>query len=87
VPLESGGDVRPEMKDDGVPPFSCRVNDDWFTAEPDRGHAHAIDQFVDQIRGVRGEVCGVDSAVLATRAAFAAVLSVKEGRVVNFREV
>ena len=29
-----------------------------FTAEPDKGHAYAIDRFVDEIRGFGQTVCG-----------------------------
>jgi predicted dehydrogenase len=58
-----------------------------FTAEPDKGHAHALDRFVDQIQGVGPVVCGVDDAVLATRVAFAAIRSAKEGRKVGLEEV
>ena len=58
-----------------------------FTAEPDKGHAHAIERFVDQIQGKGPEVCGVEDAVLATRIAFAAVRSVKERRIVRMEEI
>ena len=58
-----------------------------FTAEPDKGHAHAIDMFVDEIRGAGPMVCGLDSAIAATRVAFAAIKSVQEHRVVNLDEV
>lgn len=58
-----------------------------FTAEPDKGHAHAIDHFVDQIRGQGPEVCGIDEAVLATRVAFAAIRSAAQGRVVRLEEL
>ena len=58
-----------------------------FTAEPDKGHAHAIDRFVDEINGGGTPVCGVDDAVLATRVAFAAIQSAKENRVVAMREI
>lgn len=57
-----------------------------FTAEPDKGHAHAIDAFVDEIRG-GPRVCGVDEAVLATRVAFAAVKSAQDRRIVRLDEV
>jgi hypothetical protein len=43
--------------------------------------------FVDEINGERGEVCGVDSAVMATRIAFAAVKSAAEGRIVKIEEI
>jgi predicted dehydrogenase len=58
-----------------------------FTAEPDKGHAHALERFVDQIRGLGPEVCGVEAAVLATRVAFAAVRSSRERRPVLLAEV
>ena len=58
-----------------------------FTAEPDKGHAHAIDRFVDEIRGEGPVVCGVDAAVLATRVAFAAIKSTKENRIVRMDEI
>jgi predicted dehydrogenase len=58
-----------------------------FTAEPDKGHADAIDHFVEQIRGERGEVCGIDDAVSATRVAFAAIRSAREKRVVKLAEL
>jgi len=58
-----------------------------FTAEPDKGHAHALDRFVDEIRGTGPVVCGIDDAVLATRVAFAAVRSAQERRYVALEEV
>jgi predicted dehydrogenase len=58
-----------------------------FAAQPDRGHAHAIDSFVDEIRGLRPPVCGVDDSVLATRVCFAAVRSARENRVVDLQEI
>ena len=58
-----------------------------FTAEPDKGHAHAMDRFVDEICGVGPEVCGVDSAVLATEVAMAAIESVKKSRPVKLAEL
>ena len=58
-----------------------------FTAEPDKGHAHAIDRFVDEINGDGPMVCGVDDAVLATRVAFGAIKSAHEGRVVRMEEI
>ncbi len=58
-----------------------------FTAEPDKGHAHAIDHFVDEINGDGPVVCGVDDAVLATRVAFAAIKSAAEQRVVRMEEI
>ena len=57
------------------------------SANPDKGHVQALDRFVDQIRGLGPEVCGVDDAVLATRVAFAAVRSAQERRVVSLSEI
>lgn len=58
-----------------------------FTAEPDKGHAHALERFVDQILGIGPEVCGVDAAVLATRIAFAAIKSAREKKPVSLAEI
>jgi predicted dehydrogenase len=58
-----------------------------FTAEPDKGHAHALERFVDQILGIGPEVCGVDAAVLATRVSFAAIRSAQEKRPVALEEI
>ncbi|MBT3379272.1 MAG: Gfo/Idh/MocA family oxidoreductase [Lentisphaerae bacterium] len=58
-----------------------------FTAEPDKGHAHAIDRFVDEIQGTGPMVCGVDDAVRATRVAFAAITSAHERRIVRLEEI
>ncbi len=58
-----------------------------FTAEPDKGHAHALNRFVDEINGSGPAVCGVDDAVLATRVAFAAIRSAHDGRPVKIEDV
>ncbi len=58
-----------------------------FTAEPDKGHAHAINRFVDEIQGKGPVVCSVDEAVLATRVAFAAIKSAEEKRIVQLDEI
>ena len=58
-----------------------------FTAEPNKGHAIAIDRFVAEIRGEGPVVCGADDAVEATRIAFAAIRSAKERRPVGLEEV
>ena len=58
-----------------------------FAAEPDKGHAHALELFVDQILGKGPEVCGVDASVLATRVAFAAIRSAHEKRPVQLSEI
>lgn len=58
-----------------------------FTAEPDKGHAHAIEQFIDEILGIGPVVCGVDDAVLASRVSFAAIRSAGERRIVSLSEI
>lgn len=58
-----------------------------FTAEPDKGHSHALERFVDQILGLGPEVCGVDASVLATRVAFAAIKSARERRPIMLDEI
>lgn len=58
-----------------------------FTAEPDKGHAHAIERFIDQICNGGPVVCGMDDAVMATRVAFAAIRSARERRIVSLDEV
>ncbi|MGI6460738.1 MAG: Gfo/Idh/MocA family oxidoreductase [Candidatus Hydrogenedentales bacterium] len=58
-----------------------------LAASPDRGHAHAIDHFVDEIRGEGPMVCGIDDALLATRVAFAAIRSDHERRAVHLDEI
>lgn len=58
-----------------------------FTAEPDKGHALAIDYFVDEINGTGPVVCGVDDAVMATRVCFAAIKSAKDKRIVKIEEI
>ncbi len=58
-----------------------------FTAEPDKGHAHAIDRFVDQIRGEGPAVCGVEDSIMATRVAFAAIKAARAHRSVKLEEI
>jgi predicted dehydrogenase len=58
-----------------------------FMSEYDRGHARAIDRFVEEIRGTGPEVCGVDSALLASRVAFAAIRAAHERRAVSIEEL
>lgn len=58
-----------------------------FTAEPNKGHSLALENFVDQINGLRGEVCGIDDAVKASQVAFAAIKSARERRIVRVDEV
>ena len=58
-----------------------------FTAEPDKGHAHALDRFLDEIEGTGPMVCGVDDALQATRVAFAAILAAQRKSAVPLDEV
>lgn len=58
-----------------------------LVAEPDKGHAHMLEAFVDEIRGKRGPVCGVDDALTATRVCLAAVQSARENRFVSLDEI
>lgn len=58
-----------------------------FTAEPNKGHSVALENFIDQINGLRGEVCGVDDAVSASQIAFAAIKSAREKRFVRVDEI
>ena len=58
-----------------------------FTGDVDKGHAHALNNFIDEIRGDGPMVCGVDDAVMATRVAFAAIKSASEGRIVKLSEI
>ena len=58
-----------------------------LSPNPDKGWAHAIDRFVDEIRGEGPMVCGLDDAVMATRVAFAAIRSAQEHRIVKLDEV
>lgn len=58
-----------------------------FTAEPDKGHARALERFVDEIYTDGPVVCGIDDAVMATRVAFAAIKAAKEHRIVKINEI
>ncbi len=58
-----------------------------FAAEPDKGHAHHLARFVEQIRAGGPPVCGVDDAVLATEVAMAAIHAARDGRTVTLAEV
>ena len=58
-----------------------------FAAEPDKGHARAVDLFVDEIRGQGPVVCGVDDTIRATRISFAAIKSAQARRAVKIEEV
>jgi len=69
-----------EAAEQGDPPLI-------FTAEPDKGHAHALERFIDQISGGGPEVCGVADAALATRVAFAAIRSAETGGAIAVADV
>lgn len=58
-----------------------------FTAEADKGWAHAIERFVDEILGTGPAVCGIDDTVAATRVCFAAIKAARERRIVTMDEV
>ena len=58
-----------------------------FAAEPDKGHAHAIERFIEEILDGGPKVCPVEDAVLATRVAFAAIKSAAEKRIVGLHEI
>ncbi len=53
----------------------------------DKGHARALDYFVDEILGRGPQVCGIDDTIRATRVAFAAIKSAHERRVVRLDEL
>lgn len=59
----------------------------FCAADPDKGHARAIEQFIDEVRGGTRLLCDVDSAILSTRVAFAAIRSAHEKRFVKISEV
>jgi len=58
-----------------------------FTAEPDKGHKRMLKEFVREIRGERGPVSPVASAVTAMRICLAAAKSLTEGREVQIAEI
>lgn len=60
---------------------------DQFTAEPDKGHARMLKEFVREIRGERAPVSPVRDAYEVTRICLAAVKSAREQRVVEISEV
>jgi predicted dehydrogenase len=59
---------------------------DQFTAEPDKGHARMLGEFVREIRGKRSPVSPVEHAVRAVRVCLAAVKSKHENRSVSMAE-
>lgn len=54
-----------------------------FTAEPDKGHARMLREFIREIRGERGPVSPLEDAIRATRICLAAMESAEEQRPVN----
>jgi len=59
-----------------------------FTAEPDKGHARMLTEFVREIRGERATpVSPVSEALLATEICAAAIVSFRENRFVNLSEL
>jgi len=58
-----------------------------FTAEPDKGHQRMLREFIREIRGERGPVCTVESAVMAARVCLAAARSLQLGRTVELSEI
>lgn len=60
---------------------------DQFTAEPDKGHARILKEFLREIRGERDPVSPIYDAAAAVRICLAAVKSAREGRVVNVEEI
>jgi predicted dehydrogenase len=60
---------------------------DQFTAEPNKGHARMLAEFIREIRGERGPVSTVRDAYEATRICLAAVQSAREERPVELSEI
>lgn len=58
-----------------------------FTAEPDKGHARMLHEFVREIRGERAAVSPVQDAVRAVRICLASVKSKREKRTVLMSEI
>ncbi|MEX0742689.1 MAG: hypothetical protein WD079_07805, partial [Phycisphaeraceae bacterium] len=55
--------------------------------EADKGHAHALDCFIDAVLGGDSPICDINGAALATRVAFAAIRAIEERRVVDLSEI
>ena len=53
----------------------------------DKGHAHQLDRFVDEMRGEGAVVCGVDDSILATEVCFTAIEAAHTKRAVRVEEV
>ena len=62
-------------------------NERVLVAEPDKGHAHMLEAFVDEVHGRRSPVCEADDALTTTRVCFAAVRSAREQRFVRVDEI
>lgn len=60
---------------------------DQFTAEPDKGHARMLGEFIREIRGERPPVSPVQDALLALKVCVASVMSKHERRTVRVDEV
>ncbi len=60
---------------------------DQFTAEPDKGHARMLKEFIREIRGERSPVSPIQDAVEAMRICLAAVKSAQEKRPVEVAEI
>ena len=58
-----------------------------FTAEPDKGHARMLNEFLKEVRGERCPVSPVGDAVMAMRICLASVLSKREKRTVQITEI
>jgi len=56
-------------------------------ADADKGHAHHLARFVEEVRSGGPEVAGVDAALSASEIAFAAIESAKSGRAVRIDEL
>ena len=58
-----------------------------FTAEPNKGHALLLEEFIREIRGERPPVSPIKDAVEVTRICLAALKSAAEKRVVTVKEI
>lgn len=58
-----------------------------FTAEPDKGHARMLTEFVKEICGEREPVSPVQDGVRAVRVCLAAIKSMREARTVSLGEI
>jgi predicted dehydrogenase len=58
-----------------------------FTAEPDKGHAHILRAFLQEIRGEREPVSPIQPAITAMKICLAAIRSIREQRFVALSEI